>query len=82
MDIVDIDRLTLQSKISSEYKKVNAAIEDHLVVIDELKGIIEFECSKDPLGTDDQRPDSKMMMMIGKTVQRSTMTLSDIFLNS
>ena len=80
MDIVDINRIESQSDINTKYNATQQVIEDHLVILDELKQILEFECSKDPLASSNlDRPNAEFIKRVGNVINNSSEILSSIY---
>ena len=79
MDVIDINRLESQSDINTQYNATNQAIEDHLVILDELKQILEFECSKDPMADSANRPDVEAVKRIKDIIKDSSRRLATIY---
>ena len=79
MNIADINRLEKQSKISEAWVKANTQIEDHLVIVEEIKQILEFESSKDVLNEGQNAPDWRFIIDIRDKVKASSDALLSIY---
>lgn len=82
MNTADIERLKTQGHISVAYTKSTAIIAAHLDVVEELRQIIEFECSKDPLADGPHAPDVKEIKHIALAIQRTTENLISLYSTS